>query len=323
MTEASTTRRPSSPMHPQPLVDHRHRIAGAAHLGGADRMEDGGADVARGLDQRRVVVADRPAPGRYSTGSNVGERRLRHDPARDPDRIGGDAAILVGRKIVRLRSPACRRDRRERSRTMPRLVGRRLHTLAVKAGNSCSGSPNLSSDSGWTWNWMLARSRDGIGAREQPELRRRHGERAAPEQRVVEPHARAAEQRVIGLVQRLHAGDLVDAAAAADGPAGSRRRPAGRARAECRALAARSPGPTPDSRRSWTEPIAPGGEDHLAAAARRSRRAILPPAHARGALALEHDALDQACRFRAAGSAARAPASGSRAPPTSAARASG
>jgi hypothetical protein len=48
----------------------------------------------------------------------------------------------------------------ERSRTWPRLVGCRLQTLAVNAGKRCSGSPNLSSDSGCTWNWMLARSRD-------------------------------------------------------------------------------------------------------------------------------------------------------------------
>ena len=68
----------------------------------------------------------------------------------------------------------------ERSRTKPRLDGCTLHTLAVKAGNVCSGSPNLSSDSGCTWNWMLARSRDGIGAREDTELRWRHGERTAP-----------------------------------------------------------------------------------------------------------------------------------------------
>src|SRR4051812_25575407 len=38
----------------------------------------------------------------------------------------------------------------------PRDVGRRLHTLTVNAGKWCSGSPNLSSDSGWTWNSMLA-----------------------------------------------------------------------------------------------------------------------------------------------------------------------
>src|ERR1700692_4088826 len=35
--------------------------------------------------------------------------------------------------------------------TQPREVGRRLQTLAVKAGKRCSGSPNLSSDSGCTW----------------------------------------------------------------------------------------------------------------------------------------------------------------------------
>ena len=62
ITEASTTRSRSSPMHPQPLVDHRQRIAGAAHLRGADRMEDRGADVARGFHQARVVVAARRRP---------------------------------------------------------------------------------------------------------------------------------------------------------------------------------------------------------------------------------------------------------------------
>ena len=39
--------------------------------------------------------------------------------------------------------------------TVPRLVGLRLHTLAVKAGKLCSGSPNASSDKGCTWYWML------------------------------------------------------------------------------------------------------------------------------------------------------------------------
>ena len=34
--------------------------------------------------------------------------------------------------------------------TLPRLVGFRLQTLAVKAGKSCSGSPKASSDSGCT-----------------------------------------------------------------------------------------------------------------------------------------------------------------------------
>src|SRR5436853_7570428 len=38
-----------------------------------------------------------------------------------------------------------------RMRTWPRLVGFRLHTLAVNALNGCSGSPKASSDSGCTW----------------------------------------------------------------------------------------------------------------------------------------------------------------------------
>ena len=40
-------------------------------------------------------------------------------------------------------------------RICPREVGRRLHTLAVKAGKRCSGSPNLSSVSGCTWYSMF------------------------------------------------------------------------------------------------------------------------------------------------------------------------
>src|SRR4051794_19685638 len=46
-------------------------------------------------------------------------------------------------------------------RTEPLLVGFRLHTLAVKAGKLCSGSPKASSDSGCTWYWMLGHSRSG------------------------------------------------------------------------------------------------------------------------------------------------------------------
>src|SRR5438093_1104057 len=50
-------------------------------------------------------------------------------------------------------------DLAERIRTVPRDVGRKLQALTVMAGKRCRGSPNLSSDSGCTWNWMLARSR--------------------------------------------------------------------------------------------------------------------------------------------------------------------
>ena len=40
--------------------------------------------------------------------------------------------------------------------TLPRLDGRRLQTLAVKAPNGCRPSPHLSSESGWKWNSRLA-----------------------------------------------------------------------------------------------------------------------------------------------------------------------
>src|SRR6478736_4642562 len=42
-----------------------------------------------------------------------------------------------------------------RMRTQPRLVGLRLHTLAVNALKGCSGSPKASRLSGCTWYSML------------------------------------------------------------------------------------------------------------------------------------------------------------------------
>ena len=43
----------------------------------------------------------------------------------------------------------------------PRLVGRRLQTLIVIAGNGCNGSPKRSSDSGCTWNCRFGDSWSG------------------------------------------------------------------------------------------------------------------------------------------------------------------
>src|SRR5689334_20816958 len=45
--------------------------------------------------------------------------------------------------------------------TVPRLVGLRLHTLAVKAGKLCSGSPKASSESGCTWYSRFGHSSSG------------------------------------------------------------------------------------------------------------------------------------------------------------------
>ena len=53
-------------------------------------------------------------------------------------------------------------------RAEPRLVGRRLQTEAVKAGNGCSGSPKRSRLSGCTWYWRSGVSRDGSLLAKQP-----------------------------------------------------------------------------------------------------------------------------------------------------------
>src|ERR1044072_1323584 len=47
--------------------------------------------------------------------------------------------------------------------TEPRLSGRRLQTLAVIAGKEWTGSPNLSSDTGWTWYSRSGVSLSGPG----------------------------------------------------------------------------------------------------------------------------------------------------------------
>src|SRR5712692_7288849 len=46
-------------------------------------------------------------------------------------------------------------------RTQPREEGRRLHTLGVIGGKQCSGSPNLSSDSGCTCHSMFGVGSEG------------------------------------------------------------------------------------------------------------------------------------------------------------------
>ena len=50
----------------------------------------------------------------------------------------------------------------------------------------------------------------GLRAHEDAELRRRHGQRPAPEQRIFDAHPPTAHERVIGLVHRAGVGKLVD-----------------------------------------------------------------------------------------------------------------
>ena len=48
----------------------------------------------------------------------------------------------------------------------------------------------------------------GVGAGDDAELRRRHGHGPAPRQRILQRHQRPSQQRMIRLVQRLHALDM-------------------------------------------------------------------------------------------------------------------
>ena len=52
----------------------------------------------------------------------------------------------------------------------------------------------------------------GIRPREDAELRRRHGQRPAAAEGIIEPHQAAPEQRPVGLVEGADAFDLVDRA---------------------------------------------------------------------------------------------------------------
>ncbi len=57
---------------------------------------------------------------------------------------------------------------------------------------------------------MFALGCSGVGAHENAELRRRHGQGSASSQAIVEAHPCAPEHRVISLVERLDIADLVD-----------------------------------------------------------------------------------------------------------------
>lgn len=110
-------------------------------------MEDGGADIAG--QPRQVVVGLVLRPRLDLLRLILGEGRLGGDVTRDPQRVGGDLAILRRAQVVGEIAGAWRGSRLL-MRTVPRLVGLRLQTLAVMAGKSCSGWPKASRLSGWT-----------------------------------------------------------------------------------------------------------------------------------------------------------------------------
>ena len=210
MTEASITRSRSTPATRKPLVDHHQRVARQPHLGGADRMKDRGADIARRLDERLLVVADLIA-GQIFGGMKWRQRRLCDNAPGEPDGADGDAAILVGRQIIRLDRWRGLRI----ARAQPHLPAARRLDVGNTGGERGKLVQRLAEAIERQRLNMILQIRPrpiGIGSGEQPKLRRRHGQRAAPKQRIFEQHAGKPQRRVVALVQRGDAVDFVDQA---------------------------------------------------------------------------------------------------------------
>ena len=113
ITEASTTRKPGMPKTLQAFIHNRQRIAGKAHFRGTDGMEDGGADIARGLGKIGGVVRHCGA-GDVFVRPIFRQRGLAHQPPCHPYGVGGDAAIFLGGKIIGLDHRACVRKSADR-----------------------------------------------------------------------------------------------------------------------------------------------------------------------------------------------------------------
>ena len=137
ITEASITRRRSRPITRSRSSTTAKRIGVAAHPGGADRVEDGGADIAGRLTSAASSSSAHALAGQIfdrviflQSAGCATTRRVTERIA-----VGGDAAVVVGRQIIRL-------DRRGGVRGIGAcaaghgrgLMGCRSHTLAVKAG---------------------------------------------------------------------------------------------------------------------------------------------------------------------------------------------
>ena len=111
ITEASTTRRPSQPVHFQFGIDHRHRVA--AHSGGADRVIDGVDALAQ---QRADLVVGLDALGEHVLLLQGAQRRRLQQPPRDLEARDHGFEIGRHRRENSDRSAGRQADRRCRAR---------------------------------------------------------------------------------------------------------------------------------------------------------------------------------------------------------------
>ena len=143
-------------------------------------------------------------------------------------------------------------------RTWPRLVGRRLHTEGVMAGNAMQRLAELVQRQRLHVPLDVGRGLRRIALGEGAELRGRHGERPGLEQQVLQSHRRLAEQELarwfsvttlLHLVDHAHLQMVVQVLADA-------RQVVHRPAMPC-SLQQSAPGPMPESCRICGEPIAP------------------------------------------------------------------
>ena len=159
ITDASITRKCDVPMTLQAGIHH------AAHRCRADGVEDRGADLARRALQRFLALIVWSGP--HFLRGIAGKGRLGDDPAGDADSLGGSLPVAFGGQVVG-RIAGASAGSVLRIAVRPRLSGRRLQTLAVKAGKGSRSPPKAARLSGWTWYSRSAVARRGSLFRNMP-----------------------------------------------------------------------------------------------------------------------------------------------------------
>ncbi len=196
--------------HAQAFVQHRRRIFGDAHAG---RCRRDGRWWCRSAARRPSSSASDRTPGagpvllqaRYfavapaSTQCAAPPAARRPPPARPQAwsaRSAGFPAWLRASSAVR--------------RMLPRRVGRRLHTLAVKAERRAACRRTCRASSGWMWNCRFGVACSG---EERVKAPSRDGAMVSGPRRnraYCKRHLRLAQHRAVILVERADALDAID-----------------------------------------------------------------------------------------------------------------
>ena len=143
-------------------------------------------------------------PGLISRGEYGGQRRHADDAPRQAQRIGGDAAVGLGRQVV-----GQDRGRVVVARRADAHMAARLRVQVAHAGGEgvarCSGSPKASSDSGCTWYSTFGHSCSADERVKQPSCDGAMLIGPLRDSRYCKPICALPNQRVGQRVERAHA----------------------------------------------------------------------------------------------------------------------